>query len=106
MMQNLYGYNIGIGSNDLPKVKGIESARQFPTQPNSRVAIFDEDDDVFYVIATDASNFKSIRRFRFNEEPIEVAYDNKYVTKEEFNSLKEAIDNVQQLIQQQYTPVG
>lgn len=100
-MDNLYGYNIGMLPNqDLPKVKGIESARMYPTHPNTRIAVFDETEDVFYVISTDSGNYKSIQRFRFMEEPLEVANESKYVTKEEFNTLKEMIDNVQHSIQQ------
>ena len=101
-MNNFYGYNIGVmPGKDLPKVKGIESARMYPTTPNSRDVVFEEDDDVFYLIETDSSNYKSnIRRFRFYEESIEEANDAKYATKEDFNSLREAINNVQQSIQQ------
>ena len=101
-MNNFYGYNLGtLPGKDLPKVKGIESARQYPTVPNSRDVVFDEDEDIFYLIETDSSNFKSnIRRFRFYEETIEEANDAKYATKEDFTSLKEAIENVQQSIQQ------
>ena len=101
-MTSFYGYNIGqLPGKDLPKVKGIESARQYPTMPDSRCAVFEDDDDVFYLIETDSSNYKSsIRRFRFAEESIEDANDAKYATKEDFNLLREAINNVQQSIQQ------
>lgn len=101
-MTSYYGFNVGqLPGKDLPKVKGIESARMFPTAPNSRNVVFDEDEDIFYLIETDASNFKSsVRRFRFYEETIEEANDAKYATKEDFNYLKEAINNVQQSIQQ------
>lgn len=101
-MNNYYGYNIGqLPGKDLPKVKGIESARMYPTAPNSRDVVFDEDDDVFYLIETDASNYKAnIRRFRFTEESIEAANDAKYATKADLLNLQEAINNVQQSIQQ------
>ena len=73
MLTPLYG-SLQLPSSDLLKVKGIDSVRMYPTQPNSRVALFDEDDDVFYVVRTDASNFKSeIRRYRYVEEPIETS---------------------------------
>ncbi len=99
-MNNLYGYNFAnLPQMDLPKVKGIESVRMFPTQPNSKTAVFDEDEDVFYVIITDSGNYKTIRRFRYVEEPLDISFESKYVTKEEFNSLKEMINNVQYSIQ-------
>ena len=101
MLTNTMGYPLGMTPNqDLTKVKGIESVKVFPTTPNSRVAVFDSDEDVFYIIQTDAGNFKTIRRFRFNEEPIEAVNDAKYVSKDEFNSLKEMIEDVQHSIQQ------
>lgn len=92
----------GISNGDLIKVNGLESAKLYPnTQPNSRIALFDENDDIFYVVTTDASNYKSsIKRYRFYEESIEDANDAKYVTKEEFNGLKEMITGVQQSVQQ------
>lgn len=75
-MNNYFGYNIGqLPGTDLPRVKGIESARMFPTAPNSRVVVFDEDEDVFYLIESDSSNFKSsVRRFRFTEESVRRSY--------------------------------
>ena len=101
-MTSFYGYNLGqLPGKDLPKVKGIDSARMFPTAPDSRCVVFDEDEDVFYIISTDSSNFKSsIDRYRFYKETIEEANDSKYATKEDFDLLREAINNVQQSIQQ------
>ena len=89
-----------LAGNDLPKVRGLENAKFYPTKPNSRTCVFEEDDDIFYIITTDQNNYKTVRRFRFSEETIEDVYDSKYVSKEEFNSLKEMIGNVQQSIQQ------
>lgn len=87
--------------SDLLKVHGFDSAKSYPTKPNSRLCLFEEDDDVFYIIETDANGYKtSIRRFRFQEEQVPSEYDNRYVSKEEFNSLKEMIGDVQQSIQQ------
>lgn len=98
MYNNPINYMAG---NDLIKVKGFENVKFYPTKPNSRECVFDADEDVFYIVTTDANNFKtSIRRFRFTEEPIESVYDSKYATKEDLNSLKEMIGNVQQSIQQ------
>ena len=33
----------------LEKVNGMESAKAYPTSPNSMVALFDANDDVFYL---------------------------------------------------------
>ena len=85
-------------SIQLIKVNGIESARAYPTQPNSMVALFDENDDIFYIKQTDASNFPTIRRFRFVEESEEQAKNDKYVTIDEFNKFKEEMLNGQQSV--------
>ena len=80
----------------LAKVNGMESAKAYPTQPNSMVALFDANDDVFYVKTTDASNFPTIKRYRFYEESEEKLQNEKYVTIEEFNRFKEEMLNGQQ----------
>lgn len=86
---------------DLPRVKGIDRAKAYQTQPNSRVAVFEDDDDVFYVIQTDAlGNKTKISRYRFVEEPIETEMDSKYVSKKEFTELKEMIEDVKQSIRE------
>lgn len=86
---------------DLPRVKGIDRAKAYQTQPNSRVAVFEEDDDIFYVIQTDAlGNKTKISRYRFVEEPIETEMDSKYVSKKEFTELKEMIEDVKQSIRE------
>ena len=41
--------SITMPSRQLDKVNGIESAKAFPTSPNSMVALFDANDDVFYI---------------------------------------------------------
>lgn len=82
----------------LPKVNGMESAKAYPTAPNSTVALFDANDDVMYVKSTDASNFPTIRRFRFYEESEQKVEESKYVTIEEFNKFKEEVLNAQQFV--------
>lgn len=65
--------------------------------PNSMVALFDEDEDVFYIKRTDSANVVSVRKFRFEEvfedKPIE-----KYVTIDEFNKFKEELLNGKQSV--------
>ena len=64
------------------------------------MALFDEDDDVFYMIRTDQNGYKSeIKRFRYIEEPIETPNSN-YASKEDLNSLREDMNDVKQSIQQ------
>lgn len=89
----------------LPKVHGIESARNFAAAnqlvPNSMVAVFEDDDDIMYIIKTDASNYPTIRRFRFVEEPdpSTIKAEEKYVTLDEFNKFKEEVlSNAKQFV--------
>ena len=86
-------------TQDLEKAKGYNGAMLHSTKPNSRVAVFDETDDVFYIIKTDINNNKiEMDRYRFYPEPIEDVNDRKYASKEDFNTLKEMIENVQQSV--------
>lgn len=85
-------------SQSLIRVNGMDSAKAYPTQPNSMYALFDENDDIMYIKQTDASNFPTIKRYRFTEEAETVAQPNegKYVTVEEFNKFKEELLNGKQ----------
>lgn len=90
-----------INGIDLPKVKGLDRAKAYQTQPNSRCVVFEEDDDLFYIIQTDAMNNKtSINRYRFVEEPIETELDAKYASKKDLAELKEMMSDVQQSIRE------
>lgn len=102
MMLEIPSYNaIQAPYQDLLKINdNIEIVKTYPTKPNSRTALFVDNDDVFFIVATDQNGYKSeIRRFRFVEEPIE-SQNGSYASKEDFNLLKEELGNVQQSIQQ------
>ena len=83
----------------LIKVNGLDSAKAYPTVANSTIALFDANDDIMYIKSTDASNFPTIRRFRFVEETEPANEDTeKYVTVEEFNKFKEELLNGKQSV--------
>lgn len=89
---------------DLPSCNGIEGAKMFNTHPSSRQAVFDQNEDVLYIITTDRRNVKTdIRRMRFEDYPIPRPED-LYVSKEEFresnDELKGAINDVKFTLQQ------
>lgn len=92
-------------TTQLIQVNGIESAKAYPTLPNSTVALFDSNDDILYIKSTDASNFPTIRKFRFKEESLETQAQNniQYVTIEEFNKFKEEILNGKQFVSESTT---
>ena len=76
----------------LIRVTGMEGARAYKMPPNSAVALFDGGQDVFYVKTTDGAGFPTIRAYSF--QPMEQAQAmgaNEYVTRAEFEHLKEMI---------------
>lgn len=90
--------------SDLPTCNGMDGAKMFNTHPSSRTAVFDQNENFFYIITTDSRNVKTeIRRMSFEESPVPKPED-LYVSKEEFTrsneELKGAIANVQYSIQQ------
>lgn len=86
--------------SNVEKIKGgIESVKMYATLPNSQYVLFEEDDDVFWFKTTDASNYATIRRFRFYEEE-ENKSDSRYLTVEEFNKFKEEFLNGKQSVRE------
>ena len=76
----------------LIRVTGMEGARAYQMPPNSAVALFDGGQDVFYVKTTDGAGFPTIRAYSF--QPMEQAQAmgaSDYVTRAEFEQLKEMI---------------
>ena len=83
---------------ELPMVNGYESAMRYPMQPNSRIALFDANEDIMYIKQTDASGYPVITRYRFSKVEEKQQEDVKYVTLDEFNKFKEEMLNGQQFI--------
>lgn len=94
--------------HQLMKVKGLDGAKRFTTQPNSMYALFDEDDDILYVKVTDGNNYPvSLKRYRFVEEAEpEPPKEKEYVTMDRFeefeNKVMEALSNAKQPIRNEY----
>ena len=103
---NINGFSPAMMSGaQLNKTKGIEGARAFQTGMNSTVAIFDENEDVFYIKTTDSfGNIMSLRKFNFTEEVQLTPIDSRYVTVDQFekfkDELKEDITNAVKSVQQ------
>ena len=95
-----YQNSANTGGQQLLRVNGLESAKMYPTSPNSSIALFDENEDIFYLKSTDASNFPTIRKFKFVEvfDQAPKPVDAQYVTLEEFNKFKEELLNAKQSI--------
>lgn len=91
--------------NNLLKVQGYEGAKSFQMAPNSTIALFDANDDIFYVKVSDAGGFSSIKAYRFTPIEDNALKNNSvmlqdYVTRAEFEELKGMIENGQQFVQQ------
>lgn len=86
----------------LIRVTGMEGARAYQMPPNSVVALFDGGQDIFYVKTTDGAGFPTIRAYAFT--PLQdqaAAPSGDYVTRAEFNALKEMIEHGQQPVREQ-----
>lgn len=83
---------------ELPMVNGYESAMRYPMQPNSRIALFDANDDIMYIKQTDASGYPVITKYRFARVEEKPQNDVQYVTLDEFNKFKEEMLNGQQSV--------
>ena len=101
MQQNLIQLS---GVDLVVPTHGIEGANAYPLGPNCRVALFDDDDDVFYIKSTDSNCFPTIRKFRYEEE-INVDEKNgvslkdiRELIREELGFVKEDILNAQQSV--------
>lgn len=82
------------------KVRGIDGAKNFQTQPNTRIPLFDQDEDYIYIVSTDANGYKNdIVRCKFTIDPIPKP-EEIFASKEDLNTLKGDIADVKQLIQQ------
>ena len=92
-MQNFpfFGFNPGaiITGQQIPRVKGMEEARNYPTPPNTEVILLDADDEtILYFKKTDANGYCTVERHRHYPDPEPTQQelnDKRYVTVETFN---------------------
>ena len=100
----------------------MDGAKQFITVANGMYALFDDDDDIFYVKVTDKNNYPvTLKRYRFfeeeepiNDEPAGMVTKEQYETlfeevrslKEELRALKEGNVNAKQSVRSKTTKSG
>ena len=76
----------------LTRVNGLEGAKAFQVMPRETVALFDGNDDVFYIKSADDGGFPTIKAYRFAEVDLTGAKPtNDYVTKAEFEELRNEV---------------
>lgn len=81
----------------LIRVTGYEGAKAYQMAPNSVVALFDGNQDVFFVKSTDGAGFPTIKAFAFT--PIDASpAPVDYVTRQEFEELKGQVLNGKQSV--------
>ena len=86
------------------RVTGMDGAKAYPMTPNSRVALFDDSRDVFYIKMADAGGYPTLAAHTFAPLQETPAPTPDYVTREEFNQLKELIENVKQPVRKAKQP--
>lgn len=85
----------------LTRVTGLEGAKAYQMPANSTVALFDNNEDLMYIKTTDGAGFPTIRTFGFSEITTnnqQSIANTDYVTRDEFNKLKEELLNGKQSI--------
>lgn len=98
------GFNTGYNqiqqnqNNNIIFVQGEVGAKSFQLQPNQSVMLLDNDDSKFYIKTTDSTGMSTLKAYRFEEikDASGGSIENKYVTKEEFDSFKANIDSLYQ----------
>lgn len=91
--------NISVKGPQLPAISDIRELDVIPTQANGQYVRFDQNDDVFYFVETNENNYKTIKRFRFYEDPIPKPEDN-FATKQKMQELRGGLADVQLAIQE------
>lgn len=91
----------------LIRVTGVDGAKAYPVSPNSVVPLFDADRDVMYIKSADAGGFPTIRAFTFAPmQETAPAPITDYVTRAEFDELKEMIANGKQPVRKAAKPAA
>lgn len=80
----------------LIRVTGIEGAKTYQMFPNSTTALFDNNEDIFYVKSTDGAGFGTIKAYKFTaveQEPKTEQTTGDFVTRQEFEQLRQEVMN-------------
>lgn len=84
---------------EIIKVNGIPGAQAYQMGPNEAAALFDANEDYFYIKTTDGAGFATLRRFKFAPcAEQEESAGTEYITRAEFDELKEVVLNGKQHI--------
>lgn len=79
--------------NGLTQVVGIDGAKAYQIPPNSRVPLFDSNEDIFYVKSSDNEGKSTIRIFKFEEVKNDDPATN-FATKDDISTLTNGLNTL------------
>lgn len=82
----------------IPWVNGEVGARAYIIPPNSAVLLMDSDNNRFYIKSSDANGRATIETFDYARHSEEAVDTSQFITRAEYNSLKQSVENLQQSI--------
>ena len=95
-----------VANSGINWVSGEVGAKSYLVAPNSTVLLMDSDTTRFYLKSADSSGMPTLRIFEYKEvvnqpqnalqssQTAEINLDNKYVTREEYDSLKRQYESI------------
>lgn len=91
-----------VPATGLIKVTGIDGAKAYQMPPNGITALFDSNDDIFYVKTTDGAGFPTIKTYKFTaieETAKQEVSANDFISRAEFEQFKmEVMSNGKQSV--------
>lgn len=81
--------------NQVQYVNGIESAKAYSLRPNESAILMDNNNPIFYHVQADASGYRTIKAYQF-QEVHEDKPEDIYLTKKEFRDWISQIQNRKQ----------
>lgn len=97
--------NYSIRQESITRVTGEEGAKAYQMAPNSSAALFDGNEDIFYLKTTDGAGFPTIRKFKFEEiqaKTPEPAEESGLCSAMNFNGLENSVGRLNDSLQADY----
>lgn len=92
---NGYGQQIQSAQRtDLIQVNGVQGAQNYQVPPNSRVALFDANSDIFYIKSTDAGGYPTVSAFQFTPIADPQGTPTEYVSRSEYDALAKKVEEM------------
>lgn len=107
MYGNIYQPFVPYGQprQEIVKVNGLAGAQAYQMAPNSVAALFDANNDVFYLKSTDGAGFPSIRIFDFSERIAQATPDGMAPVNDVLDRLLKSMDEIKEMLSDGKQPV-